>query len=64
MNPGSAEAIEAGCTCPRMDNANGRGIPGPDGTLFYYASDCPLHHHGDFPGGKTPLARNGKGEEA
>lgn len=62
MNPGSPEAIDAGCTCPRMDNANGRGIPTRYGTLFYYASNCPLHNHGDFPGGKEPIARNGKGE--
>jgi hypothetical protein len=24
-NPGSPEAVKQGCTCARMDNANGKG---------------------------------------
>lgn len=44
MNPGSPEAIEAGCLCPRMDNANGRGIPQPDGSVAHWINEhCPLH---------------------
>lgn len=27
-NPGSPEAIAAGCTCPVLDNHHGAGIPG------------------------------------
>lgn len=43
-NPGSPEAIGAGCTCPRMDNANGRGAPdGQGGSLFWIDSGCPIH---------------------
>lgn len=47
-NPGSDEAAEQGCLCPRMDNAYGRGYLGgmrdDDGELlFVRRSDCPLH---------------------
>lgn len=44
MNPGSPEAIKAGCKCPVMDNANGKGIPwGADGPIFWIDPDCKLH---------------------
>lgn len=44
MNPGSPEAIEAGCLCPRTDNANGAGIKLKDGTTAFWSNgDCPLH---------------------
>jgi hypothetical protein len=36
--PGSAEAVDLGCLCARMDNNHGRG-PGP----FWITMDCPLH---------------------
>lgn len=26
-NPGSTKAVTAGCTCPVMDNHNGKGFP-------------------------------------
>jgi hypothetical protein len=48
-NPGSDEAIKAGCRCPRMDNAYGRGYLGgvtdkeTGETLFVRVGDCPLH---------------------
>ena len=47
-NPGSDEAIEKGCTCPRMDNAHGKGylggVKGEDGeTVFVINCSCPLH---------------------
>lgn len=44
-NPGSAEAIKAGCTCPRIDNGHGTGARGTSGPNadFYIAFDCPLH---------------------
>ena len=41
--PGSPEAIEAGCTCPRGDNCNGAGMPSEDGPLFWVNGGCPLH---------------------
>ena len=42
-NPGSPEAIEQGCTCPVMDNANGRGAWGSEGESFWINADCPIH---------------------
>lgn len=44
-NPGSPEAAEQGCKCPRMDNANGRGAWGTRGedAIFWTAESCPLH---------------------
>lgn len=44
-NPGSDAAIEAGCTCPVLDNNHGAGVgKGADGTpLFWYNSGCPVH---------------------
>lgn len=43
--PGSDAALAAGCSCPRYDNARGRGRgTGPDGeTVFVRRLDCPLH---------------------
>lgn len=41
-NPGSDEAIAAGCRCPRMDNNRGRGYLGQEG-IFVYSGDCPVH---------------------
>lgn len=41
-NPGSPEAVKAGCTCPVMDNSHGEGRP--DGQ-FVISMDCPLHGH-------------------
>lgn len=51
LNPGSDEAVEAGCRCARMDNGYGRGYMGgakdSDGnTLFVVSGDCPLHGRG------------------
>jgi len=40
--PGSPAAIEAGCTCPVLDNCGGQGIMGV-GDLFWMRSDCPVH---------------------
>ena len=45
-NPGSAEAIAQGCTCPVLDNSHGRGVvlDGDTGQrLFWHSADCPLH---------------------
>lgn len=47
-NPGSPEAMRAGCVCPRIDNHHGRGYLGgvmdKDGcTVFVRRGDCPLH---------------------
>jgi hypothetical protein len=41
-NPGSDEALDAGCTCPVIDNNGGRGYYGrPD--VFVYNLSCPIH---------------------
>lgn len=38
--PGSDAAVDAGCTCPIMDNARGAGLPD---RLFWFSGDCPVH---------------------
>jgi hypothetical protein len=45
LNPGSQEAIEAGCRCPVLDNAHGEGAyVDKDGVAqFWINGDCPLH---------------------
>jgi hypothetical protein len=50
-NPGSPEALSAGCFCPVLDNNHGLGIPWPrdDGRdpyefpSFWVGDNCPLH---------------------
>jgi hypothetical protein len=43
-NPGSDEAEELGCTCPRMDNRYGAGYLGDSEKFgFVWNMDCPLH---------------------
>lgn len=45
-NPGSDEAVNAGCLCPISDNEYGQGcgMKGEDGNpLFWIDSGCPLH---------------------
>lgn len=48
-NPGSPAAVKLGCTCPRMDNAHGRGYlggvkdPKTGETLFVISGSCPIH---------------------
>jgi len=42
--PGSNEAIDAGCTCPVLDNGHGRGYLGNGEKYGWVLSeDCPLH---------------------
>ena len=43
--PGSKEAVNAGCTCPVIDNCYGGGAyTQKDGTpVFWYDKSCPLH---------------------
>ena len=41
-NPGSPEAVEAGCLCPVLDNHYGKGSD-KSNTKFWYNSSCPLH---------------------
>lgn len=41
-NPGSAEAVALGCTCPVIDNAFGAGYMGRSKT-FVFTCGCPLH---------------------
>lgn len=40
--PGSHDAHVAGCICPIMDNAHGRGYMGQEG-IYVMRVDCPLH---------------------
>ena len=42
--PGSDEAVAAGCICPRMDNCRGKGRYG-DGEKYgwWMVEGCPLH---------------------
>lgn len=40
-NPGSDEALDAGCTCPVVDNNHGRGSYKGDG--FIITMGCPVH---------------------
>jgi hypothetical protein len=42
-NPGSAEAIERGCSCPRIDNHYGRGVYFDGEYHWWRRADCPLH---------------------
>tara|TARA_R100000656_G_scaffold104176_1_gene75948 strand:- start:15835 stop:16656 length:822 start_codon:yes stop_codon:yes gene_type:complete len=42
--PGSPEAIAAGCTCPRIDNAHGCGQGTPP--RFFISGACLVHAHG------------------
>lgn len=46
-NPGSREAVRAGCTCPVIDNHYGRGrsllATDTGERLFWYDSGCPVH---------------------
>lgn len=44
-NPGSADAVARGCTCPVMDNAHGKGLAG-DGKAYWITMGCPLHGGG------------------
>ena len=42
--PGSPQAVAQGCTCPVMDNNNGRGLCELDGMPVYWVNaGCPLH---------------------
>lgn len=48
-NPGSDAAIKAGCTCPVLDNAHGKGYLGgvrnrdTGEIMFVYNLACPVH---------------------
>ena len=48
-NPGSFEAVEAGCTCPIHDNNYGEGNQNSGGhlhdglTTFWITAGCPIH---------------------
>ena len=42
LNPGSDEAIDAGCTCAILDNGHGNGYMGQKG-IFVMSSNCPIH---------------------
>lgn len=59
-NPGSNEAIAAGCTCPVLDNAHGTGYLGgakdKDGNVMFVMSlSCQLH-------GRTSLRDEAQGK--
>lgn len=41
-NPGSDDALAAGCQCPVLDNGHGKTAPyPPDG--WWIAAGCPVH---------------------
>lgn len=46
-NPGSDEALDAGCTCPVLDNNHGKRSPWPGkdgaGDGWWMLADCPYH---------------------
>lgn len=42
-NPGSPEAVAAGCTCAVIDNHYGRGFMYGGGLSFWITANCPLH---------------------
>jgi hypothetical protein len=44
-NPGSNEALKAGCFCPVSDNNHGRGRfwPGCVKPVFWINNKCPIH---------------------
>jgi len=51
-NPGSDEALDAGCQCPVLDNGHGAGCGqfGEDGRpLFWINEECPIHGKGAKP---------------
>jgi hypothetical protein len=53
LNPGSDEAIKAGCKCPVLDNNHGRGCGAKDENgdpLFWMNGACKIHGGKD---GKT-----------
>lgn len=44
FNPGSDEAVQAGCTCPVIDNHYGKGVPSVENLrVFWMNSECPIH---------------------
>lgn len=43
MTPGSKEAQDAGCICPVLDNARGRGFPVDGVPAFWITDGCPVH---------------------
>jgi hypothetical protein len=42
-NPGSPDAVDAGCTCPAIDNHHGEGMSYSDGPRWWVNGGCPLH---------------------
>ena len=58
-NPGTQEAIDAGCTCPVMDNGRGWGFCGMGGGkgIYCYSEGCPIH----WP--KEQTSQGGEDEE-
>ena len=43
MNPGSAEAVKQGCTCPVGDNGRGEGFMLDGERCWWMEEACPLH---------------------
>jgi hypothetical protein len=48
LAPGSDSALKAGCRCPVLDNAHGRGYMGggkdeQGNTVYVFTSGCPIH---------------------
>jgi len=49
-NPGSDNAVDAGCKCPVLDNGRGKGAFGFGGGSgsFWINGDCKLHSKKDL----------------
>lgn len=43
LNPGSHEALNAGCECPVLDNNHGIGRCIGGQIMFWRNEECPLH---------------------
>ena len=59
-NPGSDAAIEAGCTCPVLDNGHGKGVGGNGENT---AGGLPLVARYMGKGGKNEPANNNQGRD-
>lgn len=50
-NPGSTAAIDAGCTCPVIDNRYGEGIVMRGERVWWQTTGCPVHEREEHDDG-------------
>lgn len=55
--PGSRDAIDAGCSCPIVNNCYGKGayFKGDGNPVFWYNEKCPIHGKAESIDPKTVL---------